>query len=595
MNDQKNELKEIQKNILLILEDILLRNRQEVKNKKDDKNYLPYDGQAIEEKINKILDLKGKRSEGGKIVTYENDKYKFIKENSNTYVINKKNGEKVFQKGHFTKFVSNEDAKYLKNIQTLLQEIVDDLDEDNELEYDGNEIEESIEKLLDFKGVENDNGTIIYDTENYRLIKKDTNNISVINKQTGEVIFQDGKITQNTSEQDLNSLKDFSKVVEELEKGRQIQSNIEKIIELKGVDDTRFQWKCFETEAYSFIKREDDIFVFNTQNEEIVFKNGEFTQESSDEDIDNLNSLQEYVQELVDSLDSSSGEEIGGQQIQASIEKIIELKGVDDTRFQWKCFETEAYSFIKREDDIFVFNTQNEEIVFKNSEFTEKASDEDVEHIKSLEKYAQHLIDYPDSKYYGKEIEENIRNFLNHQGTVNDDTITHETKNHRFIKDVEDNVYIVNKQTEEIIFKDNEFTQKASSNDVEKINHMCEYAQDIIDDLDTEEYLEYSSEEIKESIDTILNEKGAENDNGFITYETKNHWFTKNENGDISVINKQTGEVIFQDGDFTQEASADDVIFLNHFCDHIQEIIEDGLDEQESEQQSYSPTLKLVR
>ena len=502
MNDQKNELKEIQKNILLILEDILLRNRQEVKNKKDDKNYLPYDGQAIEEKINKILDLKGKRSEGGKIVTYENDKYKFIKENSNTYVINKKNGEKVFQKGHFTKFVSNEDAKYLKNIQTLLQEIVDDLDEDNELEYDGNEIEESIEKLLDFKGVENDNGTIIYDTENYRLIKKDTNNISVINKQTGEVIFQDGKITQNTSEQDLNSLKDFSKVVEELEKGRQIQSNIEKIIELKGVDDTRFQWKCFETEAYSFIKREDDIFVFNTQNEEIVFK---------------------------------------------------------------------------------------------NSEFTEKASDEDVEHIKSLEKYAQHLIDYPDSKYYGKEIEENIRNFLNHQGTVNDDTITHETKNHRFIKDVEDNVYIVNKQTEEIIFKDNEFTQKASSNDVEKINHMCEYAQDIIDDLDTEEYLEYSSEEIKESIDTILNEKGAENDNGFITYETKNHWFTKNENGDISVINKQTGEVIFQDGDFTQEASADDVIFLNHFCDHIQEIIEDGLDEQESEQQSYSPTLKLVR
>lgn len=419
MNEPKNDLKSLQRDLFLLLEaiaDSLFKNRP--KSSKDDKNYLPYDGEKIEENINKILDSKGKISEDEKTIIYENDKYKFIRESNNsgqkTYAINKTNGEKIFDKGHITKFASNDDAKYLKNIQTFFQEIFDDLDDYEELEYDGEDIEENLNKILELKGVKNDdNGSITYKIDNY-LIIKNNDNISVVNSNTEEIIFENSKVTQHISEEDLNYLKDFSNILEKLEKGQNIQSSIEKIIELKGVEDTKFNWKHFDTQSYSLVQKTDGIYVFNSSTEEIIFKNGEFT---------------------------------------------------------------------------------------------EKASNEDVEHVNSLERYAHHLIDYPDSKYYGKEIEDTIEEFINEYGTNDSNTITYETQNYYFLKNNEDGISITNKETELVIFENGEFTQKESADDVNKINIMCEHAQNIIENsLSAEENLNYSSGEIEEDIEDIENE-----------------------------------------------------------------------------------------
>ncbi|KST62227.1 hypothetical protein [Mastigocoleus testarum] len=419
MNEQKNELKNLQRDLFLLLEaiaDSLFKNKR--KNSNNDKNYLPYDGEKIEEDINKILEVKGKISEDEKTIIYEDDKYKFIRESNGsgnkTYAINKTNGEKVFDRGHITKFASNDDAKYLKNIQTFFTEIFDNLDDCEELEYDGEDIEENINKILELKGVKNDDGTITYKIENY-LIIKDDGNISIFNNDKEKTIFENSKITQHTSEEDLNYLKDFSKILEKLEKRQNIQSSIEKIVELKGVEDTRFNWKYFNTQSYSLVQKTDGIYVFNSSTEEIIFKNGEFT---------------------------------------------------------------------------------------------EKASNEDVEHVNSLGRYVQHLIDYPDSKYYGKEIEDSIEEFINKHGTNDDATISYETQNYHFLQNDGDKISITNKQSELVIFENSEFTQEASADDVNKMNIMCEHAQNIIDNsLSAEENLNHSSGEIDEDIEDILEEE----------------------------------------------------------------------------------------
>ena len=214
MNQHNHEIKEIQRSLLLLLEDILLKDKRKI-DPKNDKNYLPYDGQAIESNIKKILELKGKRSEDDKIITFEDDKYKFIKESSNIYVINKRNGEKVFEKGHFTKWASNEDANYLKNIQSLAKEIIDELEPEKDVRYSGKEIESSIEQFLNYKGVENDDGSVTYDIKYYRFIKDESGDISVVNKQTGEVIFRNGELTENASDEDVENLNYFPEYVKE--------------------------------------------------------------------------------------------------------------------------------------------------------------------------------------------------------------------------------------------------------------------------------------------------------------------------------------------------------------------------------------------
>lgn len=214
MNQHNHEIKEIQRSLLLLLEDILLKDKQKI-DPKNDKNYLPYDGQAIESNLKKILELKGKRSEDDKIITFENDKYKFIKESSKIYVINKQNGSKIFEKGHFTKWASNEDAHYLKNIQTLTEEIIDELEPEKDVRYSSKKIESSIEQFINCKGVENDDESVTYDTKNYKFIKDESGDISVINKQTGEVIFRNGGLTKNASDEDVENLNSFQEYVEE--------------------------------------------------------------------------------------------------------------------------------------------------------------------------------------------------------------------------------------------------------------------------------------------------------------------------------------------------------------------------------------------
>ena len=299
MNQHNHDIKEIQRILLSILEDVLLKDKRKIE-PKNDKNYLPYDGQAIESNLKKILELKGKRSEDDKIITFENDKYKFIKESSKIYVINKQNGAKIFEKGHFTKWASNEDAHYLKNIQTLVKELLDDIDSENDLKCDGSLIQSSIEKILEIKGITNDDGTITYDTESYRFIKQGSD-IYVVNKQDEEVIFQNGELTENASVQDVDNLNSYQEFASYLERGQAIQKSIEDLLKITGTenDDGTIS---YETKGYIFIKKLNDISAINKQNQEVIFQNSEFTENASDEDVENLNSFPEYVEEFIDSL-----------------------------------------------------------------------------------------------------------------------------------------------------------------------------------------------------------------------------------------------------------------------------------------------------